>query len=244
MMDLVIGKTSQLARHLPSTLKGISSRLIDEDTLAKEYNRVFITFAEQRTFNKNLVEKDFVEINVDYTSWIINKLYANSQKIIVYGTAELWNSCHGPINIETEIKYNYSPYIKSKEILWNLLLEKRAKGEWGKVVMIHPVNFNSTQRKSGFLFHKIFQSIIHEQVIDVGDLGFERDMIHAKYLAQCSMTCESDCIIGSGLLTNVRQFIQNLYAEMDLNYYEYVNENLGMPSLHRHNAFWVKKKIY
>lgn len=243
--NLVIGNSSQLGICFPNNFTKISSRDIDFCKL-KGFDTIFITFAEQRTFNKDLTEQDFININVDYTSDVIDKLYNYNGKIIIYGTFELWNGYNGPVNIETPIKYNYSPYIKSKELLYNRLIENRVNGKWENVFIIHPVNFNSTNRKNGFLFSKIFDSIINNIKIDVGDLDINRDVIHTKYLIDESLICDKDMIVGSGIITNIKDFIKNIYELMGLNYNDYVTENISNISPHKNNVVWLdtNKKYY
>ena len=240
MTDLIIGSTSQLANYFPENIRRISSRNIKLDEFENKYNNIYITFAEQRTFKTNLTENDFIDINVHYTNKIINELYTKCKKIIIYGTAELWNAHEGPININTEIKYHYNPYIKSKEVLNNLVLEKRNKEKWKNVIIIHPVNYNSIGRKKGFLFYKIFESILKKKKITVGDLDIDRDIIHAKYLAQKSLSCKNDSIIGSGYTTNIREFVITLYSEFGLNYFNYVEEVIKLQSPHKNNSFWLE----
>ena len=237
-MNLVIGNTSQLGISFPEDYVKISSRNIDISKI-RGYDVVYITFAEQRTFNKELTEKDFIDVNVFFTSEIIEAIYKSNSKIIVYGTFELWNGHNGPVTLKTPIKYNYSPYIKSKEILYKLLLENKSKGEWKNVFIIHPTNFNSTNRKKGFLFSKIFDSIINKTKIEVGDLDIERDLIHTDYLVKKSMECDKDMIVASGFLTNVKEYIKKLYLLNDLDYVELVTEKLTNTSPHKNNAFWL-----
>lgn len=241
-MDLIIGKTSQLGILFPDDCVKISSRGVICDTI-KNYDTVYITFAEQRTFNKELSEKDFIDINVKYTSELVDKIYKFNGKVIIYGTFELWNAHNGPVSIETAINYNYSPYIKSKEILYNLLLEKKNREEWLNVFIIHPTNFNTTNRKSGFLFSKIFDSIINKTHINVGDLNINRDLIHAKYLVEKSINCNEDMIVASGILTNLRDFVKTLYSLSGLNYIDYVTEDITAQSPHKTNNFWLDTQI-
>ena len=236
-MNLVIGNTSQLGISFPEDYVKISSRNIDISKI-QGYDVVYITFAEQRTFNKELTEKDFIDVNVFLTSEIIEAIYKSNGKIIVYGTFELWNGHNGPVTLETPIKYNYSPYIKSKEILYNTILDKKAKGEWKNVFIIHPSNFNSTNRKKGFLFSKIFDSIINNEKIEVGDLDIDRDIIHTDYLISQSISCDKDMIVASGILTNVKEYVKELYSLNRLKYDELVTENLSNVSPHKNNAFW------
>jgi len=241
-MNLVIGNTSQLGTFFPEDFVKISSRNIDVEKI-KGYDVVYITFAEQRTFNKNLTEEDFINVNVKYTSEIIDIICKFNKKIIIYGTFELWNGHNGPVTLKTPIKYNYSPYIKSKELLYYLLLEKRTKGEWSNVFMIHPTNFNSTNRKEGFLFSKIFDSIINKHKITVGDLDINRDLIHTKFLANESLKCDKDMIIASGVLINLKDFIKNLYSLSGLKYEDYVIEDKTNSSPHKNNSFWLDTEI-
>jgi len=238
-MNLVIGNTSQLGISFPEDFIKISSRDIDTTKIIG-YDVVYITFAEQRTFNKDLTEKDFIDVNVTLTSELIETICKKNGKIIVYGTFELWNGHNGPVTLETPIKYNYSPYIKSKEILYNTLLDKKAKGEWKNVFIIHPTNFNSTNRKKGFLFSKIFDSIIKKEKIEVGDLDIDRDIIHTDYLISKSMECDKDMIVASGVLTNVKEYVKELYSLNGLDYSELVTENLSNSSPHKNNAFWLE----
>ena len=239
-MNLIIGESSQLAQYFPLEYDRISSRNITQHTIkGLYYNTIYVTFAEQRTFNNKLTEKDFIDVNVDYTSKVIDSIYNRCNKIVIYGTAELWNGCNGPINVNTPIKYNYSPYIKSKERLHEVILEKRNSGLWDNLVMVHPVNFNSIQRKKGFLFYKIFKSICNKEKITVGDLDINRDIIHAKYLVQRSISANDDCVIGSGHVINIRNFIIDLYSKFDLDYFDYVTEDIANVSPHKQNIFWV-----
>ena len=51
MNNLVIGNTSQLSHYFPDYYEKISSRNIDITKLySKKYDKVFLLFAEQRTF--------------------------------------------------------------------------------------------------------------------------------------------------------------------------------------------------
>ena len=152
--SLVIGNTSQLSYYFPNNFEKISSRDIDFTKLcSKKYDKVFLLFAEQRTF---LNESDdfFIKTNFDYTLEVINKFKDISNKIIIYSTSELWNKYEGCITLNDKYDYNYSPYIKSKEILCNYINNNR--DIYNNVIIIYPFNFNSIHRKEGFLFGKIF----------------------------------------------------------------------------------------
>jgi nucleoside-diphosphate-sugar epimerase len=237
-MNLVIGNTSQLANFFPNDYKKISSRnLILNDK--NFYDTVYITFAEQRTFNGSLCEKDFVSVNVDYTSKVIDYFSKISKKVVIYGTAELWNDSNGPIDLFSEIKYKYSPYIKSKEILYNLLKNNRLNNKWCNVNIIHPFNFNSLGRKEGFLFYKIFESIINNKIINVGYLDINRDIIHPKYLVLKSIDTKDDLIVGSGKLTNIKTFISDLYLYFNKQINDFLIEDKNAYSKHKNNEFWL-----
>jgi len=238
-MNLVIGDTSQLSIYFPSDYHRISSRNINEKLL-DNYDDVFITFAEQRTFDSSLTEKDFLDVNVSYTSKIVNSLKDKSKRIFLYGTAELWNNCDGSINIDTPTNYKYSPYVKSKEVLWDLIRENRESSEWENVNIIHPFNFNSIHRKSGFLFYKFYDSLINKTINQVGNININRDIIHPSYLVKRSLSCDSDILVGSGKVTNIRNFIDQLFDYYGLNMTDYIKENVDSNSNHQGNTFWLE----
>ena len=64
MKDLLIGNTAQLAHYFPSTIQKISSRNISSDIFLNEWDRVYICFAEQRTFKKE--DQLFDQVNFEY----------------------------------------------------------------------------------------------------------------------------------------------------------------------------------
>lgn len=235
-MNLVIGNTSQLSTYFPKGFEKISSRNIVD--VRDRYDSVFMTFAEQRTFNTSLDESDFIEANVTYTSKIVEIFESRANRIILYGTAELWNNCSGPVSIDTPIDYKYSPYVKSKEILWNTIRDKRDSGKWKNVSIIHPFNFNSIHRKEGFLFHKIFDSVINETIHEVGNINIERDIIHPVYLAEKSLDCREDMIVGSGRAINVRRFIKDIFERFEMRFEDYIIER-NKSSQHQGNTFWL-----
>jgi GDP-D-mannose dehydratase len=63
-------------------------------------------------------------------------------------------------------------------------------------------------RKEGFLFGKIFDSLLNNKKISIGDIDFYRDLIHPKNIVDISLITEKDIIIGSGELINVQKFIE------------------------------------
>lgn len=230
--NLVIGNTSQLSYYFPDDYIKISSRDINFDKYEDEkFDRVYITFAEQRTFIEN-DEQLFIKTNVHYTIKIIEFFKDRCNKIIYYSTCELWNNCEGPIDLSLDFDYNYSPYIKSKEVISNYI-----KDNYDNVIIIYPFNFNSPYRKKGFLFSKIFDSIINENNIEIGNTYFYRDIVHPKYIVEKSIISSTDEIIGSGRLIYINDFIKELYNKFNLNYDHFVTENFD------HNLL-VKRKIF
>ena len=74
MNNLIIGSTSQLSYYFPSSYDKMSSRNIDFGKIHKnKYNKIYILFAEQRTY-LNESESFFNEINVNYTLSVIDKV--------------------------------------------------------------------------------------------------------------------------------------------------------------------------
>ena len=240
MRNLIIGKTSQLTYYFDNTeTKSISSRNFTKKVSG--YDNVILNFEEQRTF-MNLKEKEYIDVNVNYTSKIIDLLSPTNKKIIVFGTSELWNNCEGPINIKNNFNYDYSPYIYSKELLCNKILEKKNMGQWRNVFILHPFNFNTPYRDNGFLFGKIFDSLINKHKITVGDININRDIVHPKLIIEQIKNLDGDCIVGSGILTNVKDFVIKLFDQYDLNFTEYVTENLNHSSQHKNKNFWLEKE--
>jgi nucleoside-diphosphate-sugar epimerase len=237
MDNLVVGNTSQIAKFFSDDYLKISSRNLTLSDDAK-YNNVYITFAEQRTFDTSLSESDFIDVNVNYTLKVAEHYSKLANKVFLYGTAELWNNYNGPISLSDNFDYKYSPYTKSKHILWDELKNLQSKGKFNNVFIIHPFNFNSLHRKHGFLFYKIFDSILNNTQISVGNLNLQRDIIHPKFLVEQSTTANSDMIVGSGVITNVREFIINLYESFGKDYDKLVIENDTAKSIHANNVFW------
>jgi len=213
--NLVIGKTAQLAKYFPKDYEFISSRDIDFKSICeKQYHRVFLLFAEQRTFLNE--DNDFyIKTNVNYTLDVIDKIKNNTEKVVVYSTSELWNDYSGEVSVDMDYKYNYTPYIRSKDILSTHINSNR--NIYNNVIIIYPFNFNSPYRTDGFLFKKIFDSIINKTKVSVGFINFYRDLIHPSIIVRESINAESDKIIGSGELINVEDFVIDLYKNLGLN---------------------------
>lgn len=229
-MNLVIGKSSQLAQYFPKDYIKISSRNIDFNYLKQSnWDSVYITFAEQRIYESNI---DYITPNYFYTLQVIDSLINNSNKIVCYTSCELWNELSGYISTNTEPRFCLfnNEYSISKLLLWNKITKLRNSQEkYNKVIFMHPFYFNSTYRSNYFLFGKIFNSIINKTQINVGNLNFYRDMVHTKFVVEKSIEQTFDSMIGSGKLFNVREFVKDLYDinNMDFNYY--VKENLSVP---------------
>jgi GDP-D-mannose dehydratase len=204
----------------------VSSRDIDFDQLcSKTYDKVFILFAEQRTF-LNETEEFFLETNFNYTMEVINKFKDISNNVIIFSTSELWNKYDSCISINDNYNYNYSPYIKSKEVLCNFINNNR--NIYSNVIIIYPFNFNSIYRKDGFLFGKIFNSILNDKKISIGNVNFYRDLTHPKKIVDISLNTNKDCIVGSGELINVKNFIEDVFTKLDkktIDYIEYDESN-------------------
>jgi len=228
MNSLVIGLNSQLSYYFPSDYEVVSSRNLDfQSFVDKTYDRAFICFAEQRTFLRDADYQMFHDVNVDYTKKVIEFFGDKCNSIVVYGTSELWNNYKGAI--DTSLKFNYieTPYIRSKEAMCHMVDELRQHTK-AKIIVVHPYNFNSPYRKDGFLFSKIFRSILNKEKVEIGDVNIFRDLIHPRYVVQKSIEAQHDIVVGSGKLTFVKGFIQNLYEYNGLNYDSFVTENLGI----------------
>ena len=104
-MNLIIGDTSQLSFYFPKDFDRISSRNINYDEVnKKKYDKIFILFAEQKTF-LNETENFYVNVNVTYTLSVIDAIKDSCKQVIVYSTSELWNNYDGEVSVN--MKYNY-----------------------------------------------------------------------------------------------------------------------------------------
>ena len=231
--NLIIGDTSQLSHYFPEDYERISSRNIDYSKFKdKFYDRIYFCFGENRTYIEDNV-KNFIDINVYYTLELIDFFKNLCNKIIVYGTSELWNDYEGGVSINMPMKWNYSPYIESKKIMTDFIINNHRD----RVIILHPFNFNSFYRNGDFLFAKIFHSIIYKTPISIGDTYFYRDLIHPCFMVSESIKSTEDSIIGSGRLTFVNDFIRALYEYKGLKYNKLVTENNS-------NNLKLKRKIY
>jgi GDP-D-mannose dehydratase len=224
-MNLVIGNTSQLSNYFSNEYIKISSRNVDLNYLKNNsWDSAYITFAEQRIYEDNI---DYITPNYFITLDIINSLIENTKKIVCYTSCEMWSLSSGKISSETEPKFKLvdNDYTISKLLLFNKIKNLRKHDErYNKVIFIHPFYFNSVYRSKYFLFGKIFDSILHKKKINVGNLNFYRDMVHAKFVVEQSILAKQDSVVGSGKLFNIRQFVQDLYKLNNMNFESFVIE--------------------
>lgn len=239
LKNLVIGNTSQLSYYFPDDYEKISSRNINFN-FEQKYDRVYICFAEQRTYMKDN-KNDFYETNIDYTLKVIHHFSKLSNHVIIYGTSELWNKYNGAININTPFNHKQTDYIDSKRLMVEIVKELRLK-KLQNIIILYPFNFNSTYRKEGFLFSKIFDSIINKKKINIGNTYFYRELLHPKFVVEQSIKATSDNIIGSGRLIFVNDFIRSLYEHFNMNYNDYVTEDYNENITSNENIFYLKSK--
>jgi len=240
MNNLIIGNTSQLSYFFPENYESISSRNIDFSMFNnKKYDRIYLLFAEQRTFLNENVDF-FNQINFDYTVSVIDKVKDYCNKVVIYSTSELWNAYDGEVSVDLPFKYNFSPYIKSKENLCNYI--NLNKDKYNNVIIIYPFNFNSVFRKDGFLFGKIFKSLLKNEPIEIGDVNFYRDIIHPKIIVNESIKTNSDLLIGSGELHNIKIFIEDLFKLYNKNLNDYIIINTNNNLQNKRSGYYSKIK--
>lgn len=243
MRNLVIGNTSQLARYFPDDYVKISSRNIDVNYLQNNnWNNVYICYAEQRTFLANTQDPDianlFDEINYKSVLKLISNL-KHVKRIVYYSTAELWNNKTGPICVKTPFSYISNHYTNSK---YNISYELKDKQKYSNVCVAYPFNFNSIYRSEGYLFSKIFQSIIKKEEIEIGDIDYYRELLHPSMVVKESIKNENICdfIIGSGRVVYVKDFIEKLYQNFDMDFKKYVKINNSSHSIYATKIFYNK----
>jgi GDP-D-mannose dehydratase len=224
MDNLIIGETAQLNYYFPSSYKRISSRNIDYNSYKNtKFDSVYILFAEQRTF-LNSEEEFFTKVNVNYTLEVVNFFKEIANKVVLYSTSELWNDYAGGVDVSQPFKYNYSAYIKSKEILSNTINDK--KDMYKNVHIIYPFNFNSPYRKEGFLFYKIFDSIINKTKQTIGNIDMFRDVIHPSIIVKESISTTEDKLVGMGELINIKTYVEDMFTLVDLKCDDYLISNV------------------
>lgn len=182
------------------------------------FDRAYLCFGEQRTYLQESADF-YSEVNVQHTMNVVDSIIDLCERIVVYSTADLWNAVDGCVSAGDPYKYNHSNYIKSKEMLCGRL---RGGASYDKVVIVYPFNFNSTLRGGGFLFGKVFDSLVRGVRVTIGDVDFNRDMVHPSVVVRESMRAEVDTVVGSGGAYNVGGFIRDLFGAMGLDFEEYV----------------------
>jgi nucleoside-diphosphate-sugar epimerase len=235
MNNLIIGDTSQLSYYFPDDYVRISSRNINYDELKnKNWNRVFLCFGENRKYITDL--KLYDDINFYLTLDIIEHLKECSKSFILYSSCELWNQYDGAIDMSMRFNFYPSSYLQSKYKISKYVMEN---DKYFNVFVMFPFNFNSTYRTTNFLFGKIFDSIVNKKTIEIGDTYFYRDMIHPNFVVQESIQTNNHKIIGSGRMVFVNDFIRDLYSHYNLNYDDFVIENLD-----KFNEYEIRKEYY
>jgi nucleoside-diphosphate-sugar epimerase len=248
MKNLVIGNTSQQSYYYPDDYIKISSRNVDFNYLRENsWDSVYITFAEQRVYDDNI---NYFNTNYIYTLKIIENLIQNSNKIVVFLSCELWNNYAGQIDLTMNFSFKpklsgFTEYLLIKKMLHNEIKKRRQENNlYNNVIMIHPFNFNSVYRSEYFLFGKIFNSIINKKKIEIGNTYYYRDIIHTKYLVSRVIESKEDEIIGSGRLYYVNDFIRDLYKYFDMNYNEYIIEDVKITNNSEKLYYSYQEKIY
>ena len=235
----MIGQTSQIAQYFPKeNIEFVSSRNIDVRRInSQKWDRIYVCSAEQRTF---MPMANFEEYNVQTTISLINQIKSSCNKLVVYSTAELWNKIHGGISLSLKHRFNPTPYILSKKKMTDVLLKNA--DEYSNVIILYPFNFNSTCRKSGFLFYKIFDSILNKRKIEIGNTYFYRELLHPAYVVKQSILATGHSIIGSGRVVFVNDFIRHLYERSNMIYEDYVLETIDNSKKQERDIYFLDSK--
>jgi nucleoside-diphosphate-sugar epimerase len=245
-MNLIIGNTSQFFPYFKERdekIVGVPSRDFKLDSIGvTEYDRALLIFGEHRTF-LDIPYEEYLRVNVDHTLNVINQIKHQCKTIVVFLTSELWNNHSGAVTLETPINYNYTHYVKSKDILRDRIIELR-EAENLNIIMVYPFNCNSPYRRGEFLFAKFIKLINTKTPIEVGDLDMVRDMPHPKLLVDACLNSNHDIIIGSGVLTNIRDFYIELLQNFDMDYNYYVTENKNIFKNYRSVFYYDTNEKY
>jgi hypothetical protein len=121
---------------------------------------------------------------------------------------------------------------------------EKIKNNYENVIVLHPFNFNSIHRKSGFLFSKIFDSIIYEKHITIGNTYFYRELLHPKFVVEQSIKATEDQVIGSGRVIFVNDFIRSLYSYFSMSYDDFVTEDIKESFTSNEKIFYLKSKQF
>ena len=128
-------------------------------------------------------------------------------------------------------------------ILLNQIIKNNRKKDnrWEKVIIIHPFNFESIYKNKYFLFGKITNSILNKEKIEIHDIDFYKDLLHASRVVEESIKTNTDSVIGSGRLINVKDIVKQIYNFFDMDYNEYVKE---LPSANKkYNFYYSENKL-
>lgn len=239
MKNLVIGNTSQFSHYInKNDSVFISSREKNLDKYKTEsWDNIILCFGESRKFIENiwLYEK----INVELTKYYIENFKDIAKKIYVFSTCELWNRYSGQVSLELSMYHWDTPYLNSKKNITEYIFAEQSKNKLKNVVVIFPFNFNSPYRKKDFLFGKIYNSILNKEQIIIGNTYFYRDIISPFFLMKELFKTSEHKLIGSGRLVFVNDFIRDLYKSFDLNYNDYVFEDIK-----KYNEYYSTNEYY
>tara|TARA_Y100000310_G_scaffold316950_1_gene369269 strand:- start:231 stop:818 length:588 start_codon:yes stop_codon:yes gene_type:complete len=160
-----------------------------------------------------------MDINYHYTLDVIDNIISKTNEIVFYSTAMLWENLEH-YDINDEFSYDKSnKYLVSKE-----MISKELEGK--KTVIVHyPCNFNSCQRKKGYLFSKLIDAC-GGKLIETGNLNFDRELAHASYIANVSTKSKCSQIIAPGYLVNIETYFRDVIGAFGYNMNDLVSQNL------------------
>lgn len=229
MKNLVIGNTSQLSHYFPDDYEKISSR--DINFTDEQYDSVYLCFGEQR-IHKN--DRDlFFDVHVDQTIKVLKHYTEHSNRVVLYGTSELWNNYNGTIDLKTTYNYLSEPYADSKRIMVEIVNKL-----FPKVIILHPFNYCSINTHDDFLIKKVIDSIINEEKITITeDTHYYTELLHPKFVVEESIKAKTSGIIGSGRLIYLNDLIKTLYTYFSLDYNDFVVEEYETKE---RNIFYLK----
>lgn len=247
--SLIVGSTSQLSNYFPNYYDRISSRECFDDIKNKYWDTVYLCFGDNKTYlsdsRDSAVVNSFYKINYELTMKAVDIFTPLARRVVVYSTAELWNECSGAVNVETPFRFSPSYYTVSK---YNLSVRLKDKKEYPNVSVIYPFNFNGVNRKGDFLFGKVFDSILNNKHIVLGDTYYYRDLSHPSLLARESRMSWSDVgkdfVVGSGRVVFVNDLIRSLYSEFDMKYDDYVEEKISSHAHYRTHIYYSNNSNY
>jgi len=228
--NLIIGLNSQLGIYFRDyfNVKGMPYVSVsahdyeqNERFSKLKWNEVYLCFGESRKYIDDTVQYDHV--NYELTKWYIDSYKKLSNDVYVYSTCELWNEYSGPISVSDSWNHCKTEYLNSKRKLAQHIIDQ--KKDYSNVHIQYPFNFNSPYRSNEFLFGKIFDSILNKKIVEVGNINFYRDIIHPRFVVEKTINSKKDQLIGSGRLTYVADFINDIYQSFDITANDYIKCN-------------------